>query len=392
MAPFGSSEKRRIPTAEFHERWKKVQEGVKAKGLDCLIAHSNEADYANVRYLTNYWPIFESAGVIVPPEGEPALLIGPESETFARDTSETQKIHKLIAYRESAEPDYPGVKVDTFASVFQKVLGKTPKRIGIASHAIFPLPVWEGIKEAAPEAEIVKSDELIVDLRIIKSAAELDVLQEAFRISECALIRTLEEMKPEMTELQVVGIIERELYANGAEYEGHPQYVLAGRNSNHAIGRPGYKVLGAGQLIQLNIGARVAGYSSSVGRPVCFGKMSGEMLRLVQAGLDLHLKTMEWMKPGVIAKDVVKKFYDYAERLDVRLNVLYGPCHGLGMIEVERPWMELHSDYPLRENMTYQVDTFLYTTTFGLRWENGVVVTADGVRPFSGKLNKVIEL
>jgi len=382
-----------LPDSEFELRCRKVQEGVKAKGLDVLVAHSNEADFANVRYLSNYWPIFESAGVIVPAEGKPALLIGPESETFAQDRSRLKKIYKLVEYRESAEPDYPDIKVDTFTSIFQEMMqGKKINKIGLAGYPIFPLPVYESIKTAAPEAEIIKSDEIIVDLRIIKSPAELEILQESFSISEKALEKTLPEIKPEMTELEVVGIIEKELYAAGAEYEGHPQYVLSGRNSTHAIGRPGYQKLEKGQLIQLNIGARVAGYSSSVGRPVCIGKMSPEMQRLVQAGLDLHLKTMEWMAAGVIAKDVVKKFYDYADKLGVSQNTLYGPCHGLGMMEVERPWMESHSDYPLQENMTFQVDTFLYNADFGLRWENGVVITGNGVKPFSNKFQEIIEL
>ena len=385
-------DKYRLPDSEFKMRWEKVQKGVRDKGLDLIIAHSDEADFANVRYLSDYWPIFESAGVIVPKEGEPALLIGPESETFARDTSRISKIYKLIEYRESAEPEYPDIKVDTFSSIFKEMIGSKIKKIGIASYQIFPIPVYEGIKKAAPDAELVKSDEIIVNLRIIKSPLELEILKESFRIAENALEKTLPLIKPDMTELEVVGIIENFLYSEGAEYEGHPQYVLAGKNSTHAIGRPTYSKLGKNNLIQLNIGARVSGYSSSVGRPVCIGKMPKDMRKLVQAGLDLHLKTMEWMKKGVIAKDVTKKFFEYAEKLGVSKNILYGPCHGLGMMEVERPWMESHSDYPLEENMTFQVDTFLYCDKYGLRWENGVVVKKDGVIPFSDKLNKIIEL
>ena len=383
----------KLENSEFEMRCKKAQQKVKETGLDLLIAHSNEADFANVRYFSDYWPIFESAGVIIPAEGEPVLLIGPESETFALDRSRLKKIYKLVEYRESAEPDYPDIQVDTFSSIFKEMMpGGGLKKIGLAGYQIFPLPVFESIKSAAKDAEIIKSDDIIVDMRIIKSRAELELLQEAFRISENSLDATLVEMKPEMTELEVVGIIEKQLYTEGAEYEGHPQYVLCGKNSTHAIGRPGYTELGKNTLIQLNVGARVAGYSSSVGRPVCFGKMSSEMKRLVQAGLDLHMKTMEWMAPGVIAKDVVKKFYEYAGQLGVEKNILYGPCHGLGMMEVERPWMESHSDYPLRKNMTFQVDTFLYNEEFGLRWEDGVVVTEDGVRSFSDRFQKIIEL
>ena len=49
------------------------------------------------------------------------------------------------------------------------------------------------------------------------------------------------------------------MYANGAEYEGHPTYVLSGVHSTHAIGRPSAKPLQAGEMIQLNIGALVGG-------------------------------------------------------------------------------------------------------------------------------------
>jgi len=385
--------KHMIPDDEYSWRWKRTQEGIRKRGLDFLLAHSNEADFANVRYLSDYWPIFETAGVLVPPQGEPALLIGPESETYARDRSRLSRIYKLIEYRESAEPEYPDIRVDTYKSVVSEMLpGREIKRIGLAGYQILPMPVYDGLRGAFPDAEILKADDVLVELRTIKRPVEIDMLQEGFRISEIALGEALRKMRPEMTELQVVGILEEALYANGAEFEAHPQYVLAGRNSSHAIGRPGYGMLGTGNLIQLNVGGRFGGYSPSVGRPVCIGKMPPDMRRLVQAGLDLHFKTMEWMKEGVIAKHVVAKFFEYADQLGVTRNILYGPCHGLGMMEVEKPWMESNSDYALQANMTFQVDTFLYCADYGLRWENGVRVTKDGVEPFSSQYLEIIEL
>jgi len=381
-----------IPDSEFEKRWEIARNAIRQKNLDILIAYSNEADFANVRYFSDYWPIFESAGILIPAEGEPALLIGPESETFARDTSRIKNIFKMIEFRESAEPDYPGMKLDTFESIFRSMKLKEINRIGIASNQIFPVCIFKSLKKAAPYAKFVKADDIITDMRIIKSDIELKILKDAFRISEVALEKTIEQIKPGMTELQVVGIIQKELYMEGAEYEGHPQYVLAGKNSTHAIGRPTYSKLKRGQLIQLNIGARVMGYSSSVGRPVCIGKMPSKVKKLVQAGLDLHYKTIEWLKPGVLASDVAKKFFEYAEKIGVKENVLYGPCHGLGMMEVEKPWMELHSNYKLEERMTFQVDTFLYSDEFGLRWENGVVIGKHGAGMLSSELTEIIEI
>jgi len=382
----------KIPDSEYEKRWKKVVDGVKEKGLDILIVQSNEADFANVRYLSDYWPIFETAGVAISKTEKLALLIGPESETFAKDRSKIKKIYKILQYRESAEPNYPDMKLDDFSIVFKELVGEKVKKIGLAGYQIFPLPVYEAIKKAAPDAEIIKSDEIIDNLRIIKSDVELKMMKRAFEISEIALEETLNSIKPEMTELQVVGIIEKAIYENGAEYEGHPQYVLSGKNSTHAIGRPKHDKIGKNRLIQLNIGARVSGYSSSVGRPVCIGKFKSEDRKLVQAGLGMHLKTIEWIKAGVKAKEVVKKFYEYGEKIGVSKNILYGPCHGIGMMEVEKPWMELTSEYYLEENMTFQVDTFLYSETSGLRWENGIIVKKDGAELLSSKLMEIIEI
>ncbi|MCM8818037.1 MAG: Xaa-Pro peptidase family protein [Candidatus Omnitrophica bacterium] len=381
-----------IPDEEFEKRWEKVIEKVREKGLDILIIHSNEADFANVRYLSDYWPIFETSGVAVSKTGKLALLIGPESETFARDRSKIKKIYKILQYRESAEPNYPDIELDDFSIVFKELVGEKIKKIGLAGYQIFSLPVYEAIKKAAPDAEIIKSDEIIDDLRIIKSEIELKMMKSAFEISEIALEETLKSINSEMTELQVVGIIEKSIYENGAEYEGHPQYVLSGKNSTHAIGRPKHEKIGRNRLIQLNIGARVNGYSSSVGRPICIGKFKSEDRKLVQAGLDMHLKTIEWMRAGVKAKEVVRKFYEYGEKLGVSKNILYGPCHGIGMMEVEKPWMELNSEYYLQENMTFQVDTFLYSENVGLRWENGVVVKKDRPELLSSKLMEIIEI
>ena len=88
----------------------------------------------------------------------------------------------------------------------------------------------------------------------------------------------------------------------------------------------------------------------------------------------------------------MNKFFDFVKSKGCGDNLLYGPCHGLGMIEVERPWMESDSTYLLKENMTFQVDTFLQSENFGLRWENGIRVTKDGAELMSDKEMRIIEI
>ena len=71
----------RIPDSEFDRRIRCFQENIKSVGLGAALVHGNESDFVNVRYLSEYWPTFEAGAVSVPAEGEPVLLIGPESET-----------------------------------------------------------------------------------------------------------------------------------------------------------------------------------------------------------------------------------------------------------------------------------------------------------------------
>lgn len=390
-----TTESKRVPfisDAEFAERFARAQVAVREAGYDALLVNSNEADFSNVRYFSDYWPIFETAGVLIPAEGPGALLIGPESEAFARDRSKIEQIFKMTAYRESADPAYPGIPTYGFKGVFDAMSLPEPKRIGVGGYLVTTAPQLDALREAFPNAEIERADRIMNNLRAIKSEAELDCLRAAFRISEQAIRAVQQEIAPGMTELDVVGIVQREIYRGGAEYEGMPQYVLSGPNTRHAISRPTHRELKAGELVQLNISARVSGYSSGVGIPVCLGKMNDQQRDLVSFGLEAHHKTIEWLKAGKIAGDIARQYEQYYQDHGRGDNFLYGPCHGLGMMEVEPPWMEETDDYSLREGMCFQVDSFTSGPSFGLRWENGGRITSEGFELFSRSFDLPVEL
>ncbi len=107
----------KIPDEEYAQRLKKAAQMAAKKGLDVLVVNSNEADYANVRYFSNFWPLFETAGVAITPAGKAALMVGPESGKYAADRSMIQNIFQLMEYRESADPAYPEVKASNYTDV-----------------------------------------------------------------------------------------------------------------------------------------------------------------------------------------------------------------------------------------------------------------------------------
>ena len=233
----------------------------------------------------------------------------------------------------------------------------------------------------------------MVELRQIKSENELACIQEGFRIVDLATDEVIRNLKPGVTELQMVGIAQRVIYEEGAEYEGLPMYVFSEKSTSHAISRSGYRTINKGDIVQLNLSAKVDGYSPAIGRPVVMGKLEGVRRRIVEFCKEAHDWTVEKLRAGVIASDVAKGFYKLYEDAGLAKNFVYGPCHGTGMIEVEAPWMETSSDYALKENMTFQVDTFISGDGFGVRWEKGVAITKDGVKSMTDYLKKgIIEL
>lgn len=368
-----------IPVEEFKQRVANAAKLVAEKGLDVLVVNGSEADYADTRYFSNFWPVFERVGVAIAANGEYTLMVGPESQVFAGDFSWMDHIAVVYQYRESANPAYPELKSETFKDVFTKmgVTGENIK-IGVAAKLNTNCVQFEGIRECYPKASIEWADDIMLALRRIKSDNEIACIREAARITDLATKAVMAELKPGKTELELVGVAQKCIYENGAEYEGLPMYCFAEKSTRHAISRSSYKVIQEGDIVQLNLSAKICGYSPSIGLPVCCGKLSPEKRELVQFGLDAHYWTEEHLKPGILASSVAKDFIKFYEQHGKRANYFYGPCHGTGLIEVEAPWMETSSDYELMPNMTFQIDTFVTSPTFGLRWEKPIAITKDG--------------
>lgn len=383
----------RIPDREYQERIQRAAKMVEQSGLDIMIVNSNEADYANARYFSGFWPLFERAGVAITAAGDAALLVGPESTIYASDFGKIDNIFTLMEYRESANPSYPELRPSTYADVFKalRVTGSKLK-IGVASLLDTSVVMMEGLRQSFPEAEISSADHIMVALRSIKSENELACMREGFRITELATREVIRSIRPGVTETQMVGVAQRVIYENGAEYEGLPMYIFSEKSTRHAISRSSHRVINKGDIVQLNLSAKVDGYSPSIGMPISLGKLTSERREVIEFGLKAHEWTQAQLKAGVLASDVAKGFYQFFKDHGYEKNYLYGPCHGTGMIEVEAPWMETSSDYLLKANMTFQIDTFVTTDTFGIRWEKGAVIREGGCEILCNPIGVIHEL
>ncbi len=383
-----------IPDVEYKGRIEKAAAKLRERNLDVMLVASTESDYANARYFSGFWPLFERAGVAISANGDAALIVGPESAVFGKDFGKLDKVFVLKEFRESADPSYPELIPDTFGDVF-KAIGVTGEniRIGLGSYVECTLPIYEGLRDAYPKAEIVKCNDIMVDLRKIKSENEIACIKEGFRIIELATDEVIKNLKPGVTELQMVGIAQKVIYENGAEYEGLPMYVFSEESTRHAISRSRYREIGKGDIVQLNLSAKIDGYSPSIGLPVIMGKLTGERREQIEFCLKMHNWTCEQIRPGVYADDVAQRFLQMYKDAGYEKNYTYGPLHGTGLIEVEAPWVETSTHYTFEENMTFQADTFISGSTFGCRWEKGIIIRENGIESPTDYLKKgIIEL
>ncbi len=105
-----------IPDSDYRDRIKRLQEVLVQADIDVLITYSSESEAASSRYLAAFWPFFDFAGIIVPRQGEPALVTGgPESYEFAKQFSRIKDIRIHPAFVESSAPDWvPSVTYEDF--------------------------------------------------------------------------------------------------------------------------------------------------------------------------------------------------------------------------------------------------------------------------------------
>jgi len=271
------------------------------------------------------------------------------------------------------------------------------KRLGVVGWGVISHIVMEAIREAIQEfdnVEVVKADRIVNNLKSIKSENELNIMREANRIAKIGFEAVLANIRPGMTETQVRGIALAAMYDAGAEAEAYPMWTLSGEGSEQAISRPRHKPLGIGEIIQVQVGCRVAGYTSTIGRPLVFGKASPEIKSLIEAGFAGQQAILRTVRAGIPAKQVDEAYRNEMKKLGYHDWVLYGPCHGTGLMEGEPPWMESHSEWILKENMTFAVDVYLGSAEkrMGLRVEDVIRITKDGCEEFYNERRGLIEL
>ena len=383
-----------LPASEYARRVSRVQEALKQEDLEVLVTYSSECESGASRYLAGFWPFFDFASVIVPAQGHAILVTGgPESLEFAKAFSIVDECAVNPLLVETSAPEWvPETYGESFATILTRACGHRPKRIGIANWNTIPHIIWEDLKTAAPQAEFVESDALLVGVQAIKSDVEIPYIVEAYRITEEGLKAALAIAEPGKREWELEAEARALMVKAGAEGQSYPAWVCSGPNSPQSLCRSTNRPIERNELVQLTINAKYMGYCGNMCRPFSIGEPPPAARKLMDAALEAVHYALGAIRPGARACDVFTGYYDILARYGYEDFTLYGPAHGTGHSEVEGLWLAQKAGFVIQPNMLFNIDIWLSDGTYGLRFEDGVLVTQEGIRELTSFRREVIIL
>jgi len=92
----------KLPLKEFKYRIDKIKELMEEKSIDVFLVYGDEYRRENLRYVSNYWPIFDRGILAIGKKIDPVLLVAPEGENLAREMS----VWKDVRLIREVEPSY----------------------------------------------------------------------------------------------------------------------------------------------------------------------------------------------------------------------------------------------------------------------------------------------
>ena len=237
----------------------------------------------------------------------------------------------------------------------------------------------EALQQFYPQANFVRLDHKINDLRVIKDQAELEKMREAARLADFAIEVGCKEITEGKTEMEILTAIENAIRQKGYSMSFETM-VLSGPKAASPHGTPGDRKIQKGDFILFDLGVIYEGYCSDITRTVAFGEPTNEQIAIYEAVRNANERAIAAVKPGIRAMDLDKIARDtiadagYGEYFTHRLG------HGLGISVHEFPSVTGTNEMVLSPGMVFTIEPGVYNTEIaGVRIEDDVVVTADGV-------------
>jgi len=277
-------------------------------------------------------------------------------------------------------------------SPFARLVGALRDR-GVTSGAIAfesttRLFIVDGVREASADAyRVVSGDALVKAVRLIKSPAELALMQTANDVTLAALRYVHGHVRPGMRPGEIATMMNDATVALG----GAPEFalVLINEASAYPHGSHQPQTLHESSVILMDVGCNVHGYQSDISRTWVMGQPTAKQRKVwdtVKRGQELALATAKLGTPVGTIDDAVRAYYEkegwgpgyHLPGLPHRTG------HGIGLDGHEPPYL-VHGDAtPLAAGMCFSDEPGIYIPgEFGIRLEDCWYMTETGPKLFT---------
>lgn len=375
-----------IPAKEYAQRIKTFRDRMNADKIDLAVAFSNLLDPSTVRYFTGFAAVNESAAIIIPCDGKVTVCSGQASSDFVvgENKLEGSKIAILPEIGEVSGFEYDFSGQLDFSELFAKVAKehRGVKRIGVIGRLIFPAIIYNKLRVAFPNAELVDYDDCLYDIRIIKSENEIACMYKCAEIISATFDSVVPQIKAGQTELEIQAMLESDMLRHGAEsyVQAFAPMVATGPVRSHiSMCRNTRRTVNESEILNLAAGCCYEGYNGIICTPHVLGKVPAKIVDAVKAAYDALNETASKLRDGIGAKEVLDTYTDYLTKTGYIDYCPYGSLHSTGMLECEAPTFSTKNNRMIKENMVICIDAYFKGLDFGsFRIEDMYVVGKNG--------------
>ena len=234
---------------------------------------------------------------------------------------------------------------------------------------------------------------LVAELRLVKTLDETELLQQAAGVTDDAFTHILGFIRAGRAEVEVALELERFMRAAGTEGAGFEIIVASGVRSAMPHGTASSKVIGAGELVTLDFGAKVDGYHADMTRTVAVGELSDAHAQLYAAVLHAQEAALAALAPGKKGQEVDAAARDSLEKVGLGEFFSHSLGHGVGLEIHEGPRLSKSSEQLLEPGMSVTIEPGAYRPgDAGVRIEDLAVITEAGFDLLSHSPKSLITL
>lgn len=370
----------RFSTDEYRARVRKLQAGMAERGFDAVLLMAG----SNIVYFCGYpAPQLSSARpffLVVPAAGSPAFLVHAGRQFEARSYTRQGEIH-LYHTLTGLPEELPALLADCVGT------GAVGCEIGRETYLNLPLDQFTLLRERLPQTDFRDAADLVWDLRMVKSEAEISCHREACRVTGDAYEATFRAVGAGASQQEVARRMRVESIENG----GSDPFVLINSGPDtydFATGVPGERTLAPGDMLWMDAGCTVTGYWSDFSRAAVVGEPSPEQARMHADIAGLTQACVDMVRPGLTCADLAR--YCNAELTKLKApatSVISGLAgrvgHGVGLTTTEPPHIAEYDERPLAPGMVITIEPGVATAYGTFHVEANVAVTNDGCEVLS---------